>query len=470
MATGEFGVTAASEIASIRPISRTAEDHLDAQGRRVLTRVWTGIQFRKTPEGFFEPVDETSINSIVSAKGVSTLLRDKTGVYSVGLRTDREMTKAIGLRPDDDQSGRIQFEISAPVVTFDGKSAVATIEAASTFDARTTDLGAFLVQTRRQGTRIMVPVTNKVRDFQIEFRFDLTGCRIEERAGEYWVFKDGGELWFRIVQPQVIDPVTESLVLVGKEDEQEPLQDQIAHSLTENPDGFFTYVKWPGSGFAPEQWPTEVWLDVNINSGTDDRTVNYTTSNNWDTTHDAVTGTSVAAVASTYLPNQAMWTGTVFDFARSFLFFDCTGQSGTVSSAVLYMYGFGTSESQVSAQLGTQNTPVAVADYDAFSGLTYGQVTLVASAYRTISFNAQGISDLQGVVDVEGTFKVCTREYEHDYLDVSSGTNSYDNIYRSANYTSPPYLEITWAAAGGAIMNQLQGPNLGADLFNGAIQ
>lgn len=431
----------------IGPVSRNALNLVEANKRK--TRVWSGLQFRKTPEGIFEDIDETSVVQTISAKGVPMLLRDKTSVCSVGVRTDGQTAKAVGLWPDDDQSGKIQFEISAPIVTFDGKAAGSPVSAVVAKDARTSDLGAFLVRARRQGMRVLVPATNKIKDFRIEFRLDLTRCYMEKRdrgnVTEFLVFKDSGEFWFRIAQPHVIDPNTGVVV---EDSDGVPLEAQIDHSLTQNSDKSYTYAKYPGSGFTPELWPANVWIDVDIiYAETSDGRIAYVGSGgeSWSTVRNAVTGTyGNFNSANRTVAYESYTDGSDFVVFRSVFAFDLSGLSGTVQSGTVNICGNSGSGIAVSIQKGIQADSPSTADYDSFTGSYYDIVSPYnISDWNVWTLNAAGISDMQSVVE-SGLFKICAREYTHDYLDSAPGGTYAAGCYYSEDATRKPFVEITW--------------------------
>ena len=125
--------------------------------------------------------------------------------------------------------------------------------------------------------------------------------------------------------------------------------------------------------------------------------------------------------------------------------------SGTITAAKLFFYTSG-GDSSVSAQEGTFGTSPAAADFDSFTGSTFGTVDISSATdeFKSISFNAAGITYLQGVLG--STAKIMLREYEHDYLNSApASSTSFDNnvhLFGSGVSTSP-FLVLTFSGPGG---------------------
>ena len=125
--------------------------------------------------------------------------------------------------------------------------------------------------------------------------------------------------------------------------------------------------------------------------------------------------------------------------------------SGTVTAVTENIYGVTNGDSTVSTQKGTQGAALSKDDYDSFTGSEYGHTAnWSTSGYNTLTYNAQGISDVNGLVG-SGEHKSCLREYTHDYLNSSSGTNNYRNggyYSDDTSGTKDPYLYVTMGAGG----------------------
>ena len=190
---------------------------------------------------------------------------------------------------------------------------------------------------------------------------------------------------------------------------------------------------------------TGVKIDTDVtyfSSASDGRIVNNTTP--WATCRNATSG---SARPNTEASNGYMVNAdgaSPFWVIRSWFYFDTSGipDAATVTAAALGVYGDFATSSDVSAQLGTQADPYTGADFDSFSGSLYGFTSWASGSYNTITFNAQGRSD----VDVAGITKVCIRDYQHDYLDVEPVADIHAGGYYAddTGTSRDPKLEITY--------------------------
>lgn len=185
--------------------------------------------------------------------------------------------------------------------------------------------------------------------------------------------------------------------------------------------------------------------DVTYYSSTADGHV-YASDSVWATVRGLATGTvSAGATYNDFGAGSSRWVTDRYYMHRGFFYFDCTGipDNATIASASLSLYGVINANSSVCAMKGTQADTLANGDFDSFTGDEYGHVAWGINTYKTISLNAQGIAD---IIITAGTTKICTREYNHDYLNVDSSTTTYGNGCYFAEYTgdTDPKLDITY--------------------------
>lgn len=104
-----------------------------------------------------------------------------------------------------------------------------------------------------------------------------------------------------------------------------------------------------------------------------------------------------------------------------------------------------------------------VSSRDRTSGTAWEVPDVVTDTYfDTVDF----ASDLQDVIDRVGW----ASGQDIAVIFVGSTNNSdYSSVYSYNSGADFPQIRIDYTAPSEAIMNQLQGPNLGADLFNGTI-
>ena len=134
------------------------------------------------------------------------------------------------------------------------------------------------------------------------------------------------------------------------------------------------------------------------------------------------------------------FTGFTYIISRVFEYFNTSSipQNAIMSSVTLNLYAVPYSgDVNVSAQRGTQATPLTTSDWNSFSGNPYGVVEIRGDLREnyTMAFNSQGI----GNISKGGITEICLREYVHDYLNESSPLSD------GAEWSAEPYLEITYS-------------------------
>lgn len=391
----------------------------------------------------FIEVDSLKDTSSKSVNGI--WLRDKN-IMSVGVRQDGMKNKYLGIRPDDNQTGSEQFEFSIDRIQFDGVDIPVDVAGHIPIDSVTTDLGNVVVRATRQGARQMVRVSAPIKHFRIIFTIHFKGLdykRKDELDEEWFYSQKTGEFRLRLGKPLFIAAET-----------YEPLpnvQHLIKHTVTNNNDGTLTYIKESTDDFSPDLLPRTYLIDAStVYSGTSDGEVlndvtGGTASTLWSSARNSTSGYSLTSTASS---GHIGYVGCVYDegtyeymIARSFFYYNTSSISGTITAVSNFIYGYYLAMSNVCAQKGTQADTLTIADYDNFSGSEYGHVTWGTGAYKQITFNSTGISD----INTSGTTKVCCREYAHDYSN-SMPSSSYNNFgYFSDNTGTSydPYLSIT---------------------------
>ena len=172
-----------------------------------------------------------------------------------------------------------------------------------------------------------------------------------------------------------------------------------------------------------------------------------------DTSSDSDAYCNTSMYVDAALTGPPLWQ-TAYIVSRAFFYFDTfgIGADATITACDLKIYGYLNANTSVSAQKGTQTDSLTTADYDAFSGSEYGNVAWAIDTYNTISFNAQGISDIEKT----GTTKICVREYTYDYLNSEPTANYLNGCYFADDLGSngdnrDPYLDITVEASAGPV-------------------
>lgn len=419
----------------ITPIKRTQDRVTFDDGSKVLRCYGphNPHAFSRNDIKFF-PINLSGIKDTLSSIG-GVYLRDQN-VRSVAFRKDLVSEKLFGIRPDNAQGGKIQFEVTPLGLKL---NAIEGSLSASKIDVKNgimTDCGPFKVSHTRQGARIFLPFDGGYDSFRMSFRVDTVGldCIYRDDLDEYWFHrKDGKGLFCRLRKPDIFDLLGANPV--WGELDIDPM-DLIGHDLVENADGSFIYTKFSKDLLSKVGIPAFL-VDGDVYYGdTADGYVHNTVSDDWDATRSATTGTGLNSSYERY--SGAIYVSQVPYIRRSFFMFDTSGV-GTVNSALLNLYGYSANSGDVMAMLGIQADTLTTADYDSFSGTSYGSF----SSWNITGYNELNI-DTDDVVD--GNTKVCVRNKTYDYDDGGIPDTGYlCGVYFSdyTGTTRDPYLEIT---------------------------
>ena len=199
---------------------------------------------------------------------------------------------------------------------------------------------------------------------------------------------------------------------------------------------------------------------------------------------NADTGTTVIPITSrsqnafTY-QRAAGRSGTAYAIYRSFLQFDTSGISGTVSAATLKIYGYVNGNADViivkSSAFGSgyEGAALVKEDYDSIPGFTDDQdmngnvtdysseiTTWSTSGYNDITLNAQALTDMQN----DDVFKIAIVNHDHDYKNQDPGINAtnaggmYFEFYTGTS--TDPIIDYTVAGYSHSV-NTLSSANIG---------
>jgi len=192
------------------------------------------------------------------------------------------------------------------------------------------------------------------------------------------------------------------------------------------------------------------------------------------TTHTILALTQVYKFASRGGPNP-------YRIARSFMYFDTSGISGTVSSAIIKIRGRQDAGGSIIAVKSTAfggdgGTALSTADLDAITGYSAGaslagNATDYSDTILTGSWNASGYNDLTGTADLRADMQnndvviICFLDYTNDYLNVA--LPSITGVYLSGYMTDyggtslDPYIEYEIATGYGNAINGVAAANIG---------
>ena len=189
-----------------------------------------------------------------------------------------------------------------------------------------------------------------------------------------------------------------------------------------------------------------------------------------DDSSGIVTATSDSANASFTAVSKfsSRGGGSTYRVYRSFIWFDTSGITGTVSAATIKVYGFSANDGSVIAVKGTAfggdgSSSLAAGDLDAITGYSAGSslagnATTYGPQILTSSWSTSGYNDFTGTSDLRADMQnndaviICFMDYTNDYLNSAPGSTGALNCgayYTDNTGTSKdPYIEYTVAAAG----------------------
>jgi len=150
----------------------------------------------------------------------------------------------------------------------------------------------------------------------------------------------------------------------------------------------------------------------------------------WSNARNDASGTHINATEE--LKDTAMsasnWPPEI-SVSRVFLYFDLSSipAGSNCLSAVVRLGGLNTYGGHATMQQGTQGVPVTVDDFSNFTGSPFASIAWIVSGaggtnLNVFALNTAGKTYVKSIFG--STAKLCVREHEHDYMDVSPGSNS----------------------------------------------
>jgi hypothetical protein len=213
-----------------------------------------------------------------------------------------------------------------------------------------------------------------------------------------------------------------------------------------------------------------------VYSNTDDGSVTSALHSSWANARDNTGSTSgTVAVASNDSASfvqvdkaSGRRGATLYKVSRSFMYFDTSGITGTVSAATIKIKGAYYNDASVIAVKSTAfggdgGTALVRGDIDAITGFSTGSSLagsatvygpqILTSSWSTSGYNDfTGTSDLRSDMETQNVVIICFMDYTNDYLNVEQGSNA--TLRSGGKYTemggtgSDPYIEYTVSASG----------------------
>ena len=215
----------------------------------------------------------------------------------------------------------------------------------------------------------------------------------------------------------------------------------------------------------------------NLYSNNDDGYVISSTVGTWAGARDDTTGASVnttATLSSSFVAVNRFGSrggGNTYRVNRSFMYFDTSGITGSVSAATIKIFGGFANDGSIIAVKSTAfggdgGTALATSDFDAITGYSTGSslagnATDYSNSITSTSWSTSGYNDLTGTSDLRADMQnnnvviICFMDYTNDYLNSAVGSNAtlnYGAYYTNYTGTSrDPYIEYTLAGYGNAV-------------------
>jgi hypothetical protein len=197
-------------------------------------------------------------------------------------------------------------------------------------------------------------------------------------------------------------------------------------------------------------------------SSTADGQVYNNTSATWATVHDATTGTVYNNTGS-YGGSAAggvSWNGSVHEIDRNYYYFNTSsmGSGKAISSAIFSLRGYSNNSANVSVQQGTQAATLGTGDFDNFTNTYFAKTTSWSTAgYNDMTLDSSGKTWCNN----NSLCYMCTREYDHDYLNSHTDSNYSSGAYYAdaAGTSVDPKLVITYSVAATSKIKTINGIN-----------
>ena len=205
---------------------------------------------------------------------------------------------------------------------------------------------------------------------------------------------------------------------------------------------------------------------------TDDGRCSISNQSSWANARDhngsggAVLTSSSADGSFTLVNRSATRSGGVaYGIARSFMYFDTSGITGTVATATIKIHGSSGNDGSIIAVKSTAfggdgGTALASTDLDNISGFSAGSsldgsATVYAPQILTTNWSTSGYNDMTGTSDLRADMQnnnvviICFMDYTNDYLNVAPTSNAALNVggrfteSGGSGTSQDPYIEYT---------------------------
>ena len=213
---------------------------------------------------------------------------------------------------------------------------------------------------------------------------------------------------------------------------------------------------------------------ADLYSSTSDGSVYSSPNSTWANSRDDTSGVVTSTSSTSYSDFTSVSKfssrggGSTYRVNRTFMWFDTSGITGTVSSATIKVHGYTANDGSVipvksTAFGGDGGTSLAAGDINAITGYSSGSslagnATTYGPQIVTTNWSTSGYNDFAGTSDLKTDMKnndaviICFMDYTYDYLNSapgSVGTYNCGAYYTDYSGTSKdPYITYTEEAGG----------------------
>jgi len=472
-----------------------SEERLGAGKVRRRVRAYTSPRYFEPEPGMFVPIQLGRMTRARTGQGQPMLLKTHN-VISLGIREDNDPLKFIGFRPADCSDGSEQLEVSLIEAVVGRTPQKTELGQDHVKSPLTMDLGGIVVHATRRGCRLGYKVERRSRLrldlaarslvgrarrrpwFRLTYQLHLTGLTAAYRADlDEWRFHSTrtGRLRFRLKPPQLLDPETMRPI---------PGTAGMAQHTYDPEAG--VYLKEAGTSFDASRLPATWLIDLDLaysteadgfvtNSGPAMTTANKrraavgilpaadglisaydrrqilglaTPGTGWLLIQGAAIGTAAdhdsdsgpAAIAATLA-------GSTFTLSRAFTVMPLTGFHGKVNAASWFAFGDTNSGSPVGLQQGTQADVLSAADFDAFTGPSFGvNASWAAGDWNEIPLDAVGRAYVQACLGLGTAARFCERNTSKDAASPTVAPEDASQVsgmvFADDEGAHDPYLEL----------------------------
>lgn len=257
-----------------------------------------------------------------------------------------------------------------------------------------------------------------------------------DEEGNFVITNNQDEVLYKILTPKLID------------DKYNVISENTIHTLKENIDGSFEYIKYPNDKcLVSDDIKLSSYIDADIFYGSTNDGYVENGADTWNGARNATTGTSFSSTStSAGGPTRSQFYKGNYLISRSFFSFDTSAIEHKIISCAMKIHGATPITSSIPSATvvmkGTQGDTLSLDNFDSFTG---NFTSILSSSswsdtdYNSFVMNTDGID----AIDTTGTTYYCIRDY-YDVVNATPGNVYCVGVYfaDAAGTAADPYLEI----------------------------